>query len=225
MATIRIAQMGQQGLIPNHQPLTPTSPNVAPTWEVLITRDDNSVAKYVFGQNQNDVGIVAIKPASWLGAQGYTSSLVSTFSSILDSRDAALLGSNGTNVTYDARFPAVRNLGSGFQIAPEYSTSNGWNASQPSGSISVLTTVGVNNTPTPVNTGGGTPTTGGGGGVITTGGGDPILPILTSAATLGEQIQKFLKDFWWLLLIIAVLIYLYMQSQGRGSRRRKRSIF
>ena len=221
--------MGQQGVISGYQPLYSSAPNTAPTFEVLVNRDNNTTGRYVFGCD-GEAGFVTFKSASWLSAQGYSSALVSTFSASLDSADASLLGiTNGSKLAYDPRFKLVRNLNSSsFLIVPEYSQSTGWGSGQPDGTIAVTTTFGAtpntpttNGTPTPT-----TPTIAIPTGVITKKT-EVITDVPVAAApTFTEQITEFFKNYWWLLVVLAALVFLYIQSQGgRGSRRRKRSIF
>lgn len=205
MADVKISQMGQQaaGL---------------PFYEVVLSTTSK---KYVVGCDGN--GVMVVKNRSWLNNIGYAASLQNTFEDGPDSDIRAALNLNASNATnLDSRFP-VATLAAGFQVVSGYSQSTGWASTYPKDTITTTWgAVGTGGTGTGGTGTGGTGTGGTGTGSTGTGGTDGT--VTYQAATIGEQISTFLSNYWWVVVILALLLlWNPIIAPALGMKKRKRS--
>lgn len=212
MADVKISQMGQQTAS-------------LPFYEAVLTTTGR---KYVIGCDGG--GVMLVKTRQWLLNMGYAQALANQFEDGADADiKAALKLSAGNTTNLDSRFP-VASLGDGFQMVTGYDRTTGWASDYPKDTIT--TTWGASG-----SSGSGSGSSGSGSGSSGSGSGssgsgssgsggstDTGGTVTYQAATIGEQITTFLSNYWWVVVILALLLLwnpIIAPALGMGKKRKR----
>lgn len=220
-----ISQIGQAGDIAQW----PTAVRLQPMYLVSL----NGKLYGMIGDGGSGTAKVTFKNRAYWNNFSFSSTLQSTMQDTADADLISALGldSNGSCNFDSTIFPAAANLGTtGTAYLPNFSTTSGWASGFPVVPSTYALTTGSNTSTSGqvvVYTGTGTATVNPNG-TVTAGGATDTAVLQTP--TLTSAITDWLKQYWWVLVLIALIIlgaYLFMGKSKPKARRRnyRRAMF